>query len=24
FDPSLDKVYRHPTFYHIPDGIEHM
>ena len=24
FDPALDKVYRHPTFYHIPDGIEHM
>lgn len=24
FDPSLDKVYRHPTFYRIPDGIEHM
>ncbi|MBD0445838.1 1,2-phenylacetyl-CoA epoxidase subunit B [Acinetobacter nosocomialis] len=24
FEPSLDKVYRHPTFYHIPDGIEHM
>ncbi|MFU9045919.1 1,2-phenylacetyl-CoA epoxidase subunit PaaB [Acinetobacter tibetensis] len=24
FDPSLDKVYRHPTFYNIPDGIEHM
>ncbi|ENV33077.1 1,2-phenylacetyl-CoA epoxidase subunit PaaB [Acinetobacter gerneri] len=24
FDPSLDKVYRHPTFYHIPDGFEHI
>lgn len=24
FDPSDDKVYRHPTFYTIPDGIEHM
>lgn len=24
FEPALDKVYRHPTFYNIPDGIEHM
>lgn len=24
FAPALDKVYRHPTFYHIHDGIEHM
>ena len=24
FEPSQDKVYRHPTFYTIPDGIEHM
>ena len=24
FDPSDDKVYRHPTFYDIPDEIEHM
>ena len=27
FEPALAclrKVYRHPTFYHIPDGIEHM
>ena len=24
FDPALDIVYRHPTFYHIPDCIEHM
>lgn len=24
FDPADDKVYRHPTFYTIPDGIEHM
>lgn len=24
FDPSEDKVYRHPTFYTILDGIEHM
>jgi ring-1,2-phenylacetyl-CoA epoxidase subunit PaaB len=21
FDPALDKVYRHPTFYEIPDGV---
>ncbi|MGR7920586.1 MULTISPECIES: 1,2-phenylacetyl-CoA epoxidase subunit PaaB [Zobellella] len=24
FEPAEDKVYRHPTFYRIPDGIEHM
>jgi ring-1,2-phenylacetyl-CoA epoxidase subunit PaaB len=24
FDPSNDKVYRHPTFYKLPDGIKHM
>ena len=24
FEPALDKVYRHPTFYNIPHGIEHM
>lgn len=24
FDPAESKVYRHPTFYTIPDGIEHM
>ena len=24
FDPSADKVYRHPTFYDIPDDITHM
>ncbi|EPN8762005.1 1,2-phenylacetyl-CoA epoxidase subunit PaaB, partial [Escherichia coli] len=23
-DPAESKVYRHPTFYTIPDGIEHM
>src|SRR5699024_11627035 len=23
FDPAESKVYRHPTFYTIPDGIEH-
>ena len=24
FDPAEDKVYRHPTFYNIPDGITHI
>lgn len=24
YDPSKDKVYRHPTFYDIPDEIEGM
>lgn len=24
FEPMNDKVYRHPTFYHVPDGITHM
>jgi ring-1,2-phenylacetyl-CoA epoxidase subunit PaaB len=24
FEPSNDKIYRHPTFYQIPDGIGHM
>ncbi|MDC9592911.1 1,2-phenylacetyl-CoA epoxidase subunit PaaB [Xenorhabdus sp. IM139775] len=24
FDPSEDKIYRHPTFYAIPDGIKNM
>ncbi len=24
FDPAESKVYRHLTFYTIPDGIEHM
>ena len=24
FDPAEDKVYRHPTFYNLPDGITHM
>jgi ring-1,2-phenylacetyl-CoA epoxidase subunit PaaB len=24
FDPAEDKVYRHPTFYDVPDDIEHM
>lgn len=24
FDPASDKVYRHPTFYAIPDEVGHM
>jgi ring-1,2-phenylacetyl-CoA epoxidase subunit PaaB len=24
FEPANDKVYRHPTFYQIPDAIGHM
>ena len=24
FDPALDKAYRHPTFYTIPDEVGHM
>jgi len=24
FDPANDKVYRHPTFYDVPDDISHM
>ncbi len=24
FEPAKDKVYRHPTFYNIPDNIENM
>ena len=24
FDPANDKVYRHPTFYDVPDDVEHM
>ena len=24
FEPANDKIYRHPTFYDVPDGIEHM
>ena len=24
FDPANDKVYRHPTFYHVPDGVTHI
>ncbi len=24
FEPANTKVYRHPTFYDVPDGITHM
>jgi ring-1,2-phenylacetyl-CoA epoxidase subunit PaaB len=24
FDPADDKIYRHPTFYEVPDGVKHM
>jgi ring-1,2-phenylacetyl-CoA epoxidase subunit PaaB len=24
FDPANDKVYRHPTFYKLPDEVNHM
>ena len=24
FEPAEDKVYRHPTFYHVPDGVTHI
>lgn len=24
FDPAKDKVYRHPTFYKVPDDVKHM
>lgn len=24
FDPAEDKVYRHPTFYNLPDELKHM
>jgi ring-1,2-phenylacetyl-CoA epoxidase subunit PaaB len=24
FDPAKDKIYRHPTFYNVPDDIKHM
>lgn len=24
FDPADDKIYRHPTFYPLPDGIKNM
>jgi ring-1,2-phenylacetyl-CoA epoxidase subunit PaaB len=24
FDPSNDKIYRHPTFYDLPEGMKNM
>jgi len=24
FDPMEDKVYRHPTFYELPEAVNHM
>lgn len=24
FDPAEDKIYRHPTFYEVPDGVENI
>jgi ring-1,2-phenylacetyl-CoA epoxidase subunit PaaB len=24
FDPAADKVYRHPTFYQVPEGAAHL
>jgi ring-1,2-phenylacetyl-CoA epoxidase subunit PaaB len=24
FDPMADKIYRHPTFYQLPDEVNHM
>ena len=24
FDPAEDKVYRHPTFFHLPKEVDHM
>jgi len=24
FDPADDKIYRHPTFYKVPDGVKNM
>lgn len=24
FDPANDKVYRHPTFYELPDAVKHL
>jgi ring-1,2-phenylacetyl-CoA epoxidase subunit PaaB len=24
YDPADDKVYRHPTFYHIPEGVKNI
>ncbi len=24
FDPAVDKVYRHPSFYELPPSVDHM
>jgi ring-1,2-phenylacetyl-CoA epoxidase subunit PaaB len=24
FEPAKDKIYRHPTFYEVPDNVKHM
>jgi ring-1,2-phenylacetyl-CoA epoxidase subunit PaaB len=24
FEPANDKIYRHPTFYNVPEGVTHM
>jgi ring-1,2-phenylacetyl-CoA epoxidase subunit PaaB len=24
FEPARDKIYRHPTFYNLPDELKHM
>lgn len=24
FDPAVDKIYRHPTFYELPEELNHM
>ena len=24
FEPAEDKIYRHPTFYDMPDGVENL
>lgn len=24
FEPAADKIYRHPTFYNVPDGVDNL
>lgn len=24
FEPAVDKIYRHPTFYELPEALKHM
>ena len=24
FEPAESKIYRHPTFYHVPDSVKHL